>query len=86
YPDPSYFMPERFIDVDSALTDDDPVEYIFGLGRCGCLGRFTADSSAWSAIVTMLATVDFSLAKDDKGKVIDFTPQFTMGLTQYLIS
>ncbi|KAG1745498.1 cytochrome P450 [Suillus paluster] len=86
YPEPSRFMPERFMDVNGALTDDDPAEYIFGLGRRGCPGRFTADSSVWSAIVTMLATVDFSLAKDDQGKVIDFTPQFTTGLTQYLVS
>jgi hypothetical protein len=39
----------------------------------------------WSAIVTMLATVEFSPAKDDQGKVIELTPQFTTGLTQYLV-
>ncbi|KAG1748494.1 cytochrome P450 [Suillus paluster] len=86
YPDASRFMPERFIDVDGALTDDDPAEYIFGLGRRACPGRYTADASMWSAIVTMLATVNFSSAKDDQGNVIDFTPQFTTGLTQYLVS
>jgi hypothetical protein len=31
----------------------------------------------------MLAAVEFSFAKDDQGRVIDFTPQFTAGLTQY---
>jgi hypothetical protein len=34
----------------------------------------------------MLAAVEFSLAKDDQGNVIDFTPQFTGGLTQYFVS
>ncbi|KAG1817314.1 cytochrome P450 [Suillus variegatus] len=56
YPNASVFMPERFMDADGALTDDDPAEYCFGLGRRRCPGRFTADASAWSAIVTMLAT------------------------------
>ncbi|KAG1837799.1 cytochrome P450 [Suillus subalutaceus] len=80
YPDASRFMPERFIDVDGALTDDDPAGYIFGLGRRACPGRYAGDASVWSAIVTMLATVNFSFAKDDQGKVIDFTPQFNTGL------
>ncbi|KAG1734443.1 cytochrome P450 [Suillus paluster] len=81
YPDASRFMPERFMDVNGALTDDDPAEYVFGLGRRGCPGRYTADASIWSAIVTMLATVNLSPAKDDQGNVIDFTPKFSTGLT-----
>ncbi|KAG1719246.1 cytochrome P450 [Suillus paluster] len=42
-------------------------------------GRYAADASVWSAIVTMLAT-------DDQGNVINFTPQFTTGLVQYVVS
>ncbi|KAG1825395.1 cytochrome P450 [Suillus variegatus] len=80
YPDASRFMPERFLDVNGALTNDSPAGYIFGFGRRVCPGRYAADASVWSAIVTMLATVEFSSAKDDQGKVIEFTPQFTMGL------
>ncbi|KAG1741515.1 uncharacterized protein EDB91DRAFT_1201836, partial [Suillus paluster] len=82
YPNASCFMPERFIDVNGALTDDDPAGYISDLGRRGCLGRYIANAPIWSAIATMLATVDFSSAKDDQGNVIDFTPEFTTGLTQ----
>ncbi|KAG2126532.1 cytochrome P450 [Suillus clintonianus] len=85
YPDASRFMPERFLDVNNVLTNDNPAEYIFGLGRRGCPGRYAADASVWSAIVTMLAMVDFSSAKDDQGKVIDFTPQFTTGLVHSVI-
>ncbi|KAG1784812.1 cytochrome P450 [Suillus plorans] len=81
YPNASVFMPERFMDANGALTDDDPAEYIFGLGRRRCPGRHAADASVWSAIVTMLATVEFSFAKDDQGKVIEFTPKFTTGLS-----
>ncbi|KAG1855560.1 cytochrome P450 [Suillus subluteus] len=85
YPDASSFIPERFLDVNNALTDDDPAEYAFGFGRRACPGRHAADASVWSAIVTMLATVEFSSAKDDQGKVIEFTPRFTTGLSQYLV-
>ncbi|KAG1739604.1 cytochrome P450 [Suillus lakei] len=81
YPDASRFMPERFLDVNGALNDDDPAAYVFGSGRRVCPGRYAVDATLWSAFATMLATVDFSFAKDDQGKVIDFTPQFTTGLT-----
>ncbi|KAG1899593.1 cytochrome P450 [Suillus fuscotomentosus] len=82
----SRFTPERFLDVNGALTDDDPAGYIFGFGRRACPGRYAADASLWSAIVTMLATVEFSSAKDDQGKVIEFTPQFTTGITRSFIA
>jgi len=32
-------VPERFIDANGALTDDDPGQYIFGLGRRICPGE-----------------------------------------------
>ncbi|KAG1785858.1 cytochrome P450, partial [Suillus plorans] len=38
YPDASSFIPERFLNSDGALTNDDPAEYIFGLGRRVCPG------------------------------------------------
>ncbi|KAG1837779.1 cytochrome P450 [Suillus subalutaceus] len=79
-PDASRFMPERFIDVNGALTSDDPAQYIFGLGRRICPGRYTADASAWCSIATMLATLHIASAKDDQGKVISFTPTFIPGL------
>ncbi|KAG2069083.1 cytochrome P450 [Suillus decipiens] len=82
YPKASSFIPERFLDVNNALTDDDPASYVFGFGRRACPGRHAADASLWSAIVTILATVKFSPAKDDQGKAIEFTPQFTTGLTR----
>ncbi|KAG1822451.1 cytochrome P450 [Suillus subaureus] len=81
YPKASSFIPERFLAVNNALTDDDPAKYVFGFGRRACPGRHAADASVWSVIVTMLATVEFSPAKDDQGKVIEFTPRFTTGFT-----
>ncbi|KAG1863006.1 cytochrome P450 [Suillus tomentosus] len=44
--------------------------------------RYTADTFVWSAIVTMLATLDISSVKDDQGKVISFTPTFITGLVR----
>jgi hypothetical protein len=32
------FMPERFFDISGKLTNDDPAEYVFGLGRRICPG------------------------------------------------
>ncbi|KAG1822465.1 uncharacterized protein BJ212DRAFT_1476892 [Suillus subaureus] len=80
YPDVSRFIPERFIDVNGALTDDDPAQCVFGLGR----RQSTGDASTWFAIVAMLATLDTSPAKDDQGKVISFTPTFIAGVVRYL--
>ncbi|KAG1785838.1 cytochrome P450 [Suillus plorans] len=82
YPDASNFIPERFIDSDGALTSDDPAQYIFGLGRRICPGRYNADSSAWAAIAIMLATLDISSAKDSQGKAINFTPKFIPGVVR----
>ncbi|KAJ8593694.1 cytochrome P450 [Rhizopogon salebrosus TDB-379] len=81
YPNASHFVPERFIDVNGTLMDD-PKQYAFGLGRRICPGRATADASLWSAIVTMLATLDISYPKDDQGKLMKFTPEFTSGITR----
>ncbi|KAG1848016.1 cytochrome P450 [Suillus subluteus] len=86
YPDASRFMPERFIDVNGALTSDDPAQCIFGLGRHICPGRYTADASSWCSVVTMLATLHITSAKDDQGKVISFTPTFIPGVVWYLSS
>ncbi|KAG2087119.1 cytochrome P450 [Suillus discolor] len=80
YPNASHFIPERFIDINGALTADDPAQYVFGFGRRICPGRYTAIASVWSAIVTMLATLDISSAKDDQGKVISFIPIFIPGV------
>ncbi|KAG2089752.1 cytochrome P450 [Suillus discolor] len=82
YPNASHFIPERFTDVNGALTADDPAQYVFGFGRRICPGRYTAVASVWSAIVTMLATLDISSAKDDQGKATSFTPIFIPGVVR----
>ncbi|KAF8840184.1 cytochrome P450 [Paxillus ammoniavirescens] len=80
YPNATQFIPGRFLTAEGTLTDDDPAEYTFGFGRRTCPGRHTANSSVWSAIATMLATLEFCLATDAEGKDITFEPKYVNGL------
>ncbi|KAF8552908.1 cytochrome P450 [Imleria badia] len=82
YPDADKFMPERFLNTGGMLTDDDPADFVFGFGRRRCPARYAADASIWSAIVTMLATLDFNLAKDADGKDITFKAIFVNAATE----
>ena len=47
-------------------------------------GRYTAVTSLWSAIATMLATLDFNLAKDADGNDIMFQAVSSHGLSEYV--
>ncbi|KAF9228921.1 cytochrome P450 [Gyrodon lividus] len=86
YPNAEQFIPERFLIAEGTLTDDNPSEFIFGFGRRACPGRHTADASLWSAIATMLATLEFSPAKDAKGKDIAFEPKYINGITRHPVT
>jgi len=50
-------------------------------GTVPLTGRHAADASLWSAIVTMLATLEFNAAKDEDENDIVFEATFTSGLT-----
>ncbi|KAF9228928.1 cytochrome P450 [Gyrodon lividus] len=86
YPNAEQFIPERFLTAEGILTDDNPSEFIFGFGRRACPGRHTADASLWSAVATMLATLEFSPAKDAKGKDIAFEPKYINGITRHPVT
>ncbi|OAX31517.1 cytochrome P450 [Rhizopogon vinicolor AM-OR11-026] len=86
YHDACRFTPERFIDDNGQLTDDNPAHYAFGMGPRICPGRYAADASLWAAIATMLATLNISLAKDDDGNAINFTPEFRTGVTRHPVT
>ncbi|KAF8837335.1 cytochrome P450 [Paxillus ammoniavirescens] len=83
YPNAENFIPERFLTAEGTLTDDNPSKYMFGFGRRICPGRHTADASVWSAIATMLATLEFTLAKDAEGKDIRPEPKYVNGLARH---
>ncbi|KIJ08455.1 hypothetical protein PAXINDRAFT_18410 [Paxillus involutus ATCC 200175] len=83
YPNAEQFIPARFLTAEGTLTDDNPAKYVFGFGRRICPGRDTGDASVWSAIATMLATLEFTPAKDAQGKDIMPEPTFVNGLGRY---
>ncbi|KAH7913596.1 cytochrome P450 [Hygrophoropsis aurantiaca] len=82
YPDASEFKPERFFNGEGELNDD-TVVYSFGFGRRVCPGRYLADASLWTAIVSLLAIFKFSKCKDEAGNDMEVVPQWTTGLTSY---
>ncbi|KIJ19370.1 hypothetical protein PAXINDRAFT_7853 [Paxillus involutus ATCC 200175] len=62
YPNPTAFLPERFLRSDGTLNDD-KFGYIFGFGRRICPGRHLADASLWCAMASILAA--FKLEKPE---------------------
>ncbi|KAG9311257.1 cytochrome P450 [Chiua virens] len=74
FPDPHAFNPDRYMEpaVDEATERQrDPRAYIFGFGRRRCPGAHLVESSAWLLIVSMMATLDFGKAVDERGAEIE---------------
>ncbi|KAA1476007.1 cytochrome P450 [Dentipellis sp. KUC8613] len=80
YPDPTSFRPERFLQEDGTLNDDD-IPMIFGFGRRVCPGKFIADSSVWLAVASLLAVYNLSPAQDEHGHDIPVKEAVVDGLT-----
>ncbi|KAF8554028.1 hypothetical protein OG21DRAFT_1509449 [Imleria badia] len=83
--DTEQFIPERFLGAEGMLIDDTP-DFAFGFGRRVCPGRYTAEASMWSAFATMLATLDFNLAKDAGGKDIEFEVKYMNGMARHTLT
>ncbi|KAG1750816.1 cytochrome P450 [Suillus lakei] len=82
YPNPEEFRPERFFSADGELNND-TVSFAFGAGRRICVGRYIADASIWSAMVSILAIFDIKKCKDAQGNNINVNPKFTAGITSH---
>ncbi|KAF9238502.1 cytochrome P450 [Melanogaster broomeanus] len=80
FAEPTAFRPERHL-----TSTGIPVENIspqsFGFGRRICPGKYLAEQSVWSAIVSMLATLRIAKAKNEFGEEIEVKPEFTPGIT-----
>ncbi|TFK75087.1 cytochrome P450 [Pluteus cervinus] len=67
YPEPELFRPERFLNPDGTLNDDDRV-LAFGFGRRLCAGKHFASETL--AMAQILASFNLSKAKDENGNEI----------------
>lgn len=82
YPDPTAFIPERHLNADGKIAEDFLVP-IFGAGRRICPGRYVAEQSIWAIVVSILATLHISKAKNELGNEIDVSPEFTPGIVSH---
>ncbi|KAF8302324.1 cytochrome P450 [Clavulina sp. PMI_390] len=74
YPNPEKFDPDRYTrDPDVK----DPREYVFGFGRRTCPGQAFAEATAWTIMVTLLATNHLKRALDKDGKEIAVSEDYT---------
>ncbi|KAF9485107.1 cytochrome P450 [Pholiota conissans] len=83
YENPENFNPDRFLDENGRLNDDD-VGYTFGFGRRICPGRHLGYATAWLAIATILSTFDIGKPKDASGNEQPLDVKYTdSGLVSY---
>ncbi|KIJ19369.1 hypothetical protein PAXINDRAFT_7852 [Paxillus involutus ATCC 200175] len=70
YSDPTAFLPERFLQSDGTLNDDN-LPWIFGFGRRVCPGKHLADASLWCAMVCILTM--FKIEKTEGSEDVKWT-------------
>ncbi|KIK54688.1 hypothetical protein GYMLUDRAFT_99986 [Collybiopsis luxurians FD-317 M1] len=74
--DPKAFMPERFLDPNSGVTD--PTTYVFGFGRRVCPGKALAENSLFVAIAGIFAAFNISQIPGE-----ELIPKFGPALVSY---
>lgn len=79
FPDPSAFKPERHLTPEGNVAEGTSTP-TFGIGRRICPGRHFATRSLWAAIVSILATLRLSKARDENGHEIEVKPEFDTGI------
>ncbi|PCH43276.1 cytochrome P450 [Wolfiporia cocos MD-104 SS10] len=85
FPNPSAFIPERFMTADGELnpTMKDAELPAFGFGRRICPGRNLAYASLWISIASVLAVFTIVKKVNEKGEVIEPRDEYTSGLVTY---
>ncbi|KAF9479967.1 cytochrome P450 [Pholiota conissans] len=76
YPEPHLFKPERFLDENGEINDDDHI-LAFGFGRRICVGKHVATHIIWMMITSIIAAFDVSKAKDNFGNDIEIEDDYT---------
>ncbi|KAF4581329.1 hypothetical protein EYR40_002917 [Pleurotus pulmonarius] len=79
YPNPEAFQPERFLNPDGTLNDNDK-PLAFGFGRRVCVGNAFAREIIWIAIAAMLSVFQFDKAKTPEGEDIEVDGGFSDSL------
>ncbi|KAH9478443.1 Cytochrome P450 monooxygenase [Psilocybe cubensis] len=86
YPEPHSFKPERFLDENGQLNDDDRI-LAYGFGRRVCVGKHVAGATMWILIASVLACFNITQAKDEEGNDIEINPDYVdLGLTRRVVT
>ncbi|KIK66004.1 hypothetical protein GYMLUDRAFT_257904 [Collybiopsis luxurians FD-317 M1] len=83
FSEPDRFLPERFLNAPNGPFIRVRENPSFGFGRRVCPGRYMADNTVWLTIVSVLATLTLGKAKDDEGKEIDISGEFSHGFFRH---
>ncbi|EIM86325.1 cytochrome P450 [Stereum hirsutum FP-91666 SS1] len=80
YPEPERFNPERFMNAEGTLNEDE-VLASFGYGRRRplnriCPGRYLANTTLWLSIASILSVFDIIKSKDVKGNEVEVTTEW----------
>jgi len=75
YPEPFVFKPERFFDKNGELNKGDRV-LAYGFGRRVCVGEHVASATLWLTFASILATFNFTKARDNSGKEIAISDEY----------
>ncbi|KAH7337656.1 cytochrome P450 [Rhizoctonia solani] len=73
FPDPESFIPERFDKSNTEARPLEPRDFMFGVGRRVCPGKHVVDASLYLLMANMIATMDISKPRDEKGN--EFEPE-----------
>ncbi|KAG9234092.1 cytochrome P450 [Amylocarpus encephaloides] len=83
YNNPASFNPDRYTPITEGGEGAPQPVGQFGFGRRICPGQHLGEASVWAAIVTTLATLEISKARDSNGELSAPDPKFSTGLTSH---
>ncbi|TFK62152.1 cytochrome P450 [Pluteus cervinus] len=76
YPDAEAFRPERFLNPDGTLNNDERV-LAYGFGRRVCAGKYLAAEAVWLAMACITAAFHIGKPKDGKGNELALKVEYT---------